>query len=254
MLGGTHGKILHVDLTLGETHVEHPPEEFYRLLVGGRAVVAYLLLRDLAPRTEPFSPDNLLIFAPGIMQGTSFPGAGRHGVGGKSPLTGAIASTEAGGWWGHEFKRAGFDGLVVHGKLQPGGHRHQRHAAFQDFTPGLAQPADQRLDRLIPLGPKPVSPAPILQVGPAQVPPDTAFQLAQRAHHRRVGIRVPPRRGRIRRCRPRAEIQGRSRSAYPQDAGIAYRNRTGRTALDRAQHGQGQARGRPAGNVGDGYE
>ena len=116
MLGGTHGKILHVDLTSGETRVEVPPDELYRLLVGGRAVVAYLLLRDLPPQTDPFDPGNLLIFAPGIMQGSNFPGAGRHGIGGKSPLTGALGSSEVGGWWGHEFKRAGYDALVVRGR------------------------------------------------------------------------------------------------------------------------------------------
>jgi aldehyde:ferredoxin oxidoreductase len=118
MIGGVHGKILHVNLTTGDSYVEEPPEEFYRLLVGGRAMVAYFLLRDLPPNTDPFSPDNLLIFAPGIMQGTNLPGSGRHGVGGKSPLTGAIASTEAGGWWGHEFKRAGFDALVIKGQAK----------------------------------------------------------------------------------------------------------------------------------------
>ncbi|MGQ0604169.1 MAG: aldehyde ferredoxin oxidoreductase family protein, partial [Anaerolineales bacterium] len=118
MLGGIHGKILHVDLTTGTTRVETPPDELYKLLVGGRALVAYLLLRDLAPRTDPFSPNNLLIFAPGILQGTNLPGAGRHGVGGKSPLTGAIGSSEAGGWWGHEFKRTGFDALVIHGQAE----------------------------------------------------------------------------------------------------------------------------------------
>ncbi len=115
MIGGTHGKILHVNLTTGETHIEQPGDDFYRLLIGGRAVVAYLLLRDLPAQTDPLSPDNLLIFAPGVMQGTNLPGAGRHGVGGKSPLTGAIASSEAGGWWGHEFKRTGFDALVIRG-------------------------------------------------------------------------------------------------------------------------------------------
>ncbi|GAB4433245.1 MAG: aldehyde ferredoxin oxidoreductase family protein [Anaerolineae bacterium] len=116
MIGGTHGKILHVDLTTNKTHIETPPDDLYRLLVGGRALVAYLLLRDLPPNTDPFSPDNLLIFAPGVMQGSNLPGAGRHGVGGKSPLTGAIASSEAGGWWGHEFKRTGFDALVIRGR------------------------------------------------------------------------------------------------------------------------------------------
>ncbi|RLC63012.1 MAG: hypothetical protein DRI80_05040, partial [Chloroflexota bacterium] len=47
MIGGTHGKILHVDLTTGDVRVERPDDDFYRLLVGGRAVVSYLLLRDL---------------------------------------------------------------------------------------------------------------------------------------------------------------------------------------------------------------
>jgi aldehyde:ferredoxin oxidoreductase len=115
-MGGVHGRILHVDLNTGEHYVERPPEAFYRLLVGGRAMVAYFLLRDLPPGTDPFDPANPLIFAPGIMQGTNLPGAGRHGVGGKSPLTGAIASSEAGGWWGHEFKRTGYDALVIHGR------------------------------------------------------------------------------------------------------------------------------------------
>ncbi|MEK7329046.1 MAG: aldehyde ferredoxin oxidoreductase family protein [Chloroflexota bacterium] len=118
MLGGTHGKILHVNLTTGETRIEQPPDDFYRLLVGGRAVAAFFLLRDLRPHTGALSPDNLLIFAPGIMQGTNLPGAGRHGVGGKSPLTGAIGSSEAGGWWGHEFKRAGFDALIIRGRAE----------------------------------------------------------------------------------------------------------------------------------------
>ena len=77
--------------------------------------MAYLLLRDLPAGADPLGLDNLLIFAPGILQGTNFPAQRRHGVGGKSPLTGALASSEVGGWWGHEFKRAGFDALVVHG-------------------------------------------------------------------------------------------------------------------------------------------
>jgi aldehyde:ferredoxin oxidoreductase len=116
MIGGTYGKILHVDLTTRESHVERPDDDLYRLLVGGRALVAYLLLRDLPAGTDALGPENLLIFAPGIMQGTNLPGSGRHGVGGKSPLTGALASSEAGGWWGHEFKRAGYDALVIRGR------------------------------------------------------------------------------------------------------------------------------------------
>src|SRR5512137_65726 len=104
-IGGTWGKILHVDLTSGQIRTETPPDALYLKLVGGRALVSYLLLRDMPPGADPLGPDNLLIFAPGVLQGTNLPGAGRHGVGAKSPLTGGLASSEAGGWWGHEFKR-----------------------------------------------------------------------------------------------------------------------------------------------------
>jgi aldehyde:ferredoxin oxidoreductase len=116
MIGGTYGKILHVNLTSGDIRVEQPSDDFYRLLVGGRALVSYLLLRDLPAGTDPLSPENLFIVAPGIMQGTNLPGAGRHGIGGKAPLTGALGNSDVGGFFGHEFKRAGFDALVVHGR------------------------------------------------------------------------------------------------------------------------------------------
>jgi aldehyde:ferredoxin oxidoreductase len=115
-MGGTYGKILHVDLTTGSIEVETPDVNVYRKLVGGRALVAYLLLRDLPQGADPLGPENRLIFAPGILQGTNLPGSGRHGVGAKSPLSRALASSEAGGWWGHEFKRAGFDALMICGR------------------------------------------------------------------------------------------------------------------------------------------
>ena len=56
MIGGTYGKILHVDLTSGDTHIEEPSDDFYRLLVGGRAVVSYFLLRDLPRDADPLGP------------------------------------------------------------------------------------------------------------------------------------------------------------------------------------------------------
>ncbi len=117
-LGGTYGKILHVDLRTGASKVEEPPNEVYKKLVGGRALIAYLLLRDLPVGADPLGPENLLIFAPGILQGTNLPGTGRHGVGAKSPLTGGLGSSEVGGWWGHEFKRTGYDAMVIHGRAQ----------------------------------------------------------------------------------------------------------------------------------------
>ena len=118
MIGGIYGKILHIDLTNSNIYIEQPNDEFYRLLVGGRAFVGYYLLRELPRGTDPLSPNNLLIFAPGIFQGTNLPGTGRHGVGGKSPLTGGIGSSDVGGYWGNEFKRTGYDALIIHGRAE----------------------------------------------------------------------------------------------------------------------------------------
>ncbi|RLG42022.1 MAG: aldehyde ferredoxin oxidoreductase [Thermoproteota archaeon] len=112
---GYNGRILRVDLSEGKTWVEEREEEFYRRYVGGRGFIAYYLLRETGPSTDPLGPDNLLIFALGAVTGSPIPGAGRHSVGAISPLTGGYGEAEAGGYWGAELKRAGFDAIVVKG-------------------------------------------------------------------------------------------------------------------------------------------
>jgi len=112
------GYILRVDLSTGEIWVDQPKEQFYRKFIGGRNVILHYLLKELPPKADPLGEENLLIFAPGLLTGTILPGAGRHAVGGKSPLTGALGSCETGGWWGAELKRSGFDALVIQGKAE----------------------------------------------------------------------------------------------------------------------------------------
>ncbi len=58
-VGATWGKILHVDLTTAKIWTENPPDEIYLKLVGGRALEAYLLLRDLPVGADPLGPENL---------------------------------------------------------------------------------------------------------------------------------------------------------------------------------------------------
>jgi aldehyde:ferredoxin oxidoreductase len=73
------------------------------------------MLNQMKPHTDPLSPDNLLIFAPGVLTGTPAPAMPRYTVCAKSPLTGAEGEAEAGGWWGPELKKAGFDALIIKG-------------------------------------------------------------------------------------------------------------------------------------------
>ena len=79
-------KILHVDLTKRETWIEEPGDAFYRRYGGGRGYIAHYLLKYVPQGADPFGPENVLVFAPGVLTGSPVPGAGRHSVGAKSPL------------------------------------------------------------------------------------------------------------------------------------------------------------------------
>lgn len=112
---GYWNKILHVDLTAGTTSVEEPGDAFYRKYGGGRGFIGHYLLKHVPQGADPLGPNNVLVFAPGVLTGAPVPGAGRHSVGAKSPLSGGFGEAEAGGFWGSELKRAGWDAIVVHG-------------------------------------------------------------------------------------------------------------------------------------------
>jgi aldehyde:ferredoxin oxidoreductase len=112
---GYWNKILHVNLTERTTWIEEPGDAFFRRYGGGRGLIAHYLLKYVPKGADPLGPDNVLVFAPGVLTGAPVPGAGRHSVGAKSPLTGGFGESESGGFWGAELKRAGWDGIVVHG-------------------------------------------------------------------------------------------------------------------------------------------
>jgi aldehyde:ferredoxin oxidoreductase len=116
MKNGFIGKILRINLSKEKTSIETLEETFYRRYFGGRGLISYILLKELAPKIDPLGPENKLIFACGPVTGAPFSGSGRNSVGAKSPLTGAYGEAEAGGYWGAELKRAGFDAIIVEGK------------------------------------------------------------------------------------------------------------------------------------------
>jgi len=114
-MNGYWNKILHVDLGQRRMWTDEPGEGFFRRYGGGRAFIAHYLLAHMPKGADPLGPDNILVFAPGVVTGAPVPGAGRHSVGAKSPLTGGFGESESGGYWGAELKRAGWDAVVVHG-------------------------------------------------------------------------------------------------------------------------------------------
>lgn len=114
--GGYNGKILRVDLSDRSIDTEDIDVEFCRKYLGGAGFVAHYLWKELPEGTDPLSPDNILIFATGPLTGIPLSGSGRNCIGAKSPLTGGIAKAEVGEFWGYEFKRAGYDALIIKGK------------------------------------------------------------------------------------------------------------------------------------------
>ena len=112
---GVNGNILRVDLTTGKLTVQAISEDHYRLYLGGRGLIAYTLLTEVPKGIDPFGPENRLVFALGTLTGHPFVGSGRNSVGCKSPLSGGYGESEAGGFWGAELKRAGFEAIVIEG-------------------------------------------------------------------------------------------------------------------------------------------
>ena len=108
--------ILHVNLSDKSIRREPLPPELYNQYLGGRGLGVKLLFDNLAPRTDAMSPANLLVFAVGPSTATSVPTAGRFVVITKSPTTGTIFDSHAGGYFGAQLRRAGFAAVIFHGK------------------------------------------------------------------------------------------------------------------------------------------
>ncbi len=115
---GYNGKILRVNLSTRQVSTEEPTEGYYKTYLGGRGFIVHTLLKEVPRGVDPLGPENKLIFALGPITGHPFPGSGRNSVGAKSPLSGGYGESEAGGFWGAELKRSGYDAIIVEGKSE----------------------------------------------------------------------------------------------------------------------------------------
>ena len=110
------GKVLRVNLTDKSVNVEPLNMQYANDYIGGRGLGTRMYFDEVEPTIDPLSPENKLIIATGPMTGAPVPTGGRYMVITKSPLTGAIASSNSGGHWGPEFKSCGYDAIVIEGK------------------------------------------------------------------------------------------------------------------------------------------
>ena len=113
---GYNGKILHVNLSKGELTTEEPPESFYRTYMGGSAFGLYYILREMPKGVDPTAPENILTLMLSVTTGAAISGQSRMNANAKSPMTGGIGDSQAGGFFPAELKFAGFDGIVFRGR------------------------------------------------------------------------------------------------------------------------------------------
>jgi aldehyde:ferredoxin oxidoreductase len=116
--GGYIGTLLRVNLTDESCKTEQLKDEWAEHYIGGEGLCARILWNEMKPGVDPFDPANKIIFASGPLQGTKCPSTSRLCVGTKSPLTNGFTRTFAGGDAGYEFKRSGFDAIIVEGKSE----------------------------------------------------------------------------------------------------------------------------------------
>src|SRR5512147_117562 len=113
---GFMGKIAWVDLGTRTFKTEELKEDVARKYLGGKGLGAYLLYRNLKAGTDPFDPENLLIFLAGPLTGANFPCLGRGAVFRNWPMTVTFFDSYGGEFLGLTLKFAGFVGLVIKGK------------------------------------------------------------------------------------------------------------------------------------------
>jgi benzoyl-CoA reductase subunit BamB len=113
---GETGYNLEIDLTRGNIERVETDPKLTELHLGGLGTNAKILWDRVPPETEPFSPDNLLIFSTGLLGGTPAPGANRTIVTTYSPQTLLMGYSMMGGFWAPELKYAGYDKVIFRGK------------------------------------------------------------------------------------------------------------------------------------------
>ncbi|MBI5717726.1 MAG: aldehyde ferredoxin oxidoreductase family protein [Burkholderiales bacterium] len=110
------GKILRVNLTAGTVKSEPLNMKWAKEYLGSRGLATKYLVSEIDPKVDPLSPENKLIWATGPLTGTMASTGGRYTVVTKGPLTGAVACSNSGGYWGAELKMAGWDMIIFEGK------------------------------------------------------------------------------------------------------------------------------------------
>lgn len=106
-------KIYRVDMSNLTYKIEDVPEEWLGL--GGRGLTSTIVAKEVDPECHPLGPNNKMVFAPGLLSGTSAANSGRNSLGAKSPLTGGIKESNVGGTSAGIMAKLGVKALIIEG-------------------------------------------------------------------------------------------------------------------------------------------
>ena len=118
MLHAYGGHILRVDLTSGQIRREKTDPDYMLNVIGGRGLNSTRLYDELKRDIDPLAPQNMLLIGVGPLTGTLMSASAFMTISGKSPLTGILGDSAAGGFFGAELKSAGYDQVVMTGRSE----------------------------------------------------------------------------------------------------------------------------------------
>jgi aldehyde:ferredoxin oxidoreductase len=106
-------KIVRANMTTLTASIETVPKEWAYL--GGRGLTSAVVAKEVPPTCEPLGKYNKLVFAPGLLAATAAANSGRLSAGFKSPLTGGIKESNAGGTAAQNLERLGIKAVIIEG-------------------------------------------------------------------------------------------------------------------------------------------
>lgn len=111
-------KIFRINMTDLSATLEDVPQDW--AAYGGRGLTSTIVAAEVDPACHPLGPNNKLVIAPGLLSGTPAANSGRLSVGAKSPLTGTIKESNAGGTSAQLLARCGCKAIIIEGKPAEG--------------------------------------------------------------------------------------------------------------------------------------
>lgn len=112
---GVAGKILFIDLSTGDIRREKIDSDVYKAFIGGEGFGVKTLMERTPPGCDALGAENVLGFTTGLLTACGVPASARSMVVTKSPLTHTIGDANAGGFFGPELKKAGYDAVFFKG-------------------------------------------------------------------------------------------------------------------------------------------